>query len=72
MGRMKSSNAFTTIGHHDRDDASSEEAIILQGAALQQHDEEILEDNLQIRTTTTVKVESHSLNDGTFNGTSSH
>ncbi|QKX63874.1 uncharacterized protein TRUGW13939_11046 [Talaromyces rugulosus] len=56
MGRMKSSNAFTTIGHHDRDDASSKEAIILQGAALRQYDEESLEDNLQIRTTTTVKI----------------
>lgn len=72
MGRMKSSNAFTTVSHHGRDDTSSEEAIILQGAGLQQHDEESLETSLQIRTTTTVNVEIHSLSDGKFNETSSH
>lgn len=72
MNRMKLSNSFTTVSHHARDDASSEEAIILQGAGLQQHDEESPESSLQIRTTTTVNVESFSLNDGMLNGTSSH
>ena len=60
--------AFATVTTHhiDRDDRSSEEAIIqreVTDAAPQHADDASREDRFQIHTTTTVKVESHKLDD---------
>lgn len=58
-------DAFTTVTthHHDHGDRSSEEAIIHRGAtdAPPHADDASRDDRFQIRTTTTVKVESHKL-----------
>lgn len=61
-------NAFTTVttNHHDQGERSSEEAIIHRGGSeTPQHvdDASTGGDRFQIRTTTTVKVESHKLDD---------
>lgn len=59
-------NAFTTVAtHHDHSDRSSEEAIIHMGAteAPSHADDASKDDRFQIRTTTTVKVESHKFDD---------
>ncbi|GAM42577.1 integral membrane protein [Talaromyces pinophilus] len=61
-------NAFATVTTHhiDHGDRSSEEAIIqreVTDAAPQHADDASREDRFQIRTTTTVKVESHKLDD---------
>lgn len=64
-------NTFATVtaNHNDHENRSSEEAIIHRGAsdAAPLADDASREDRLQIRTTTTVKVESHKLDDGDDN-----
>lgn len=60
-------NAFATVTTrpNDRGDRSSEEAIIQKGAtdAAPHADDASKAERFQIRTTTTVKVESHRLDD---------
>lgn len=60
-------NAFATVTTHGNDHggSSSKEAIIQRGAtdATPHTDDASREDRFQIRTTTTVKVESHKLDD---------